>query len=324
MRNTACCQYIPFFFSVSTSENTDSANSSDSTLRPTAWNTVFQALWDYMPEKVLECFRYLPMREYARFARTRRIFNMYSKWLLAQKSAVLTSDEHSMDVTSVLGKSLLSFVNLMELMQAVVRANVSEDPKSRLINEEMVSEMYALTLAGHETTANTFTWLLWELAKHPNYQEGVRAEIVQKRAEVAARGKTDFTIEDLDGVSASCNQGSISAVFHVWDAEAAVDEGNAPHRLPSQRVASQDDVLPLAYPIVTSSGETISVISVSAGQVVMPNIAVYSRCIPFPLQNFGSILTRRYYLPEICGADAHAWDPMRYVDGRVDPAGSAR
>ena len=31
--------------------------------------------------------------------------------------------------------------------------------------------MATLTLAGHETTASTITWLLWELAKHPEYQD---------------------------------------------------------------------------------------------------------------------------------------------------------
>ena len=43
------------------------------------------------------------------------------------------------------------------------------------------------------------------------------------------------------------------------------------------RVASEDDVIPLAYPITTSTGEVITEIPVAAGQVVMPNIAVYNR-----------------------------------------------
>lgn len=64
----------------------------------------------------------------------------------------------------------------------------------------MVSQIAALTLAGHETTANTITWLLWELAKHPEYQEKMRAEVRQKRAEIAARGDSDFSMEDLENM----------------------------------------------------------------------------------------------------------------------------
>ena len=45
-----------------------------------------------------------------------------------------------------------------------------------------------------------------------------------------------------------------------------------------ERVASQDDVIPLAYPIVSDKGEVITEIAVAKGQVVMLNIAVYNRC----------------------------------------------
>lgn len=65
----------------------------------------------------------------------------------------------------------------------------------------MVSQMATLTLAGHETTANTITWLLWELAKHPDFQDKLRGEIAQKRAEIAARGGFDFTMDDLESMT---------------------------------------------------------------------------------------------------------------------------
>ena len=50
----------------------------------------------------------------------------------------------------------------------------------------MLAEMHSLTVAGHETTSNTLTWMLYELARHPEYQDRMHAEIVAKRAEVAA------------------------------------------------------------------------------------------------------------------------------------------
>ena len=64
----------------------------------------------------------------------------------------------------------------------------------------MMSQMSLLTLAGHETTANTVTWLLYELAKQPKFQEMLRAEIAEKRSEIIARGDQEFTMEDLESM----------------------------------------------------------------------------------------------------------------------------
>lgn len=91
-------------------------------------------------------------------------------------------------------------VPVAALNRNLVRANASENPKSKLSEEEMVSQMAALTLAGHETTANTIAWLLWELAKHPEYQQKLRDEIALKRAEINARGDVDFTMDDLESM----------------------------------------------------------------------------------------------------------------------------
>ena len=81
-----------------------------------------------------------------------------------------------------------------------MRANVSENPKTRLNAEEMIAQMSTLTLAGHETTANTLTWYLWELAKHPEFQTKLREEIMAVRANISTRGDSDLTIDDLDSM----------------------------------------------------------------------------------------------------------------------------
>lgn len=64
----------------------------------------------------------------------------------------------------------------------------------------MISQMNGLTLAGHETTSNTIAWLLWELAKHSEYQDRLREEIMKKRMEVSARGDSEFSMEDLESM----------------------------------------------------------------------------------------------------------------------------
>ena len=62
--------------------------------------------------------------------------------------------------------------------------------------------MSALTIAGHETTANTLTWLLWELSKEPKYQVQLREEIRQKREEILQKSGpgVDFRMEDLESM----------------------------------------------------------------------------------------------------------------------------
>jgi cytochrome P450 len=55
-----------------------------------------------------------------------------------------------------------------------------------------------LLFAGHDTTANTLTWYLWELAKHPESQERVRAEIIATRAK---NGGKELSITDLDSMA---------------------------------------------------------------------------------------------------------------------------
>nr|BAL05189.1 cytochrome P450 [Phanerodontia chrysosporium] len=239
----------------------------DSLLYPSAWSTIFRGLWRFIPDQLLFYVRYLPTREYTRFRYTLNIINKVSKSLIDQKSEdLLSGDKSSKDVMSVL-----------------VRANSSENPRSQLSEEEMVSQMATLTLAGHETTANTITWLLYELAKHPEYQQKMREEIAVKRAEINARGDADFTMDDLESMQ----------YLH-----AALKETLRYHPIVYHlaREASKDDVIPLAYPVTTIKGETVSEIPIAAGQIIMPNIAAYNR------------------LPQVWGDDAHEWNPLRFID----------
>ncbi len=48
------------------------------------------------------------------------------------------------------------------------------------------------------------------------------------------------------------------------------------------RVASKDDVLPLMYPIVSTTGESISEIPIRAGQVIHTSYAAYHRYVTLP------------------------------------------
>ncbi len=56
----------------------------------------------------------------------------------------------------------------------------------------------ALLLAGHDTTASTLSWFLWEIAKHPESQERIRSEIAAFRAQ---KGDELPTATDLDNMT---------------------------------------------------------------------------------------------------------------------------
>lgn len=91
------------------------------------------------------------------------------------------------------GKSLKS-------SPSAVKANASEDAKTRLCDDELMAELVVLTTAGHETTASTLTFLLYELARCPEYQTRMRDEVKAARRQVLARGGSHFETDDLDSM----------------------------------------------------------------------------------------------------------------------------
>ncbi|TBU36181.1 cytochrome P450 [Dichomitus squalens] len=74
--------------------------------------------------------------------------------------------------------------------------------------------MFTLTLGGHETTSTTLTFLLYELARYPEYQERMRQEIRGVRAKVAQRGETEFSTEDPESLTLTNNAIKETLRFH--------------------------------------------------------------------------------------------------------------
>jgi hypothetical protein len=51
--------------------------------------------------------------------------------------------------------------------------------------------------AGHETTANTLSWALFELTRHPDIQDKLRAEIREK---ITEKGNNVFSERDFESM----------------------------------------------------------------------------------------------------------------------------
>ncbi|TFY63091.1 hypothetical protein EVG20_g6460 [Dentipellis fragilis] len=232
----------------------------EGTLYRTKFDVVSRSLWKYVPEDILHLVRYLPLKNYARYLKYTTFMTGFAKEIFRKSELKGTGN----DVISVL-----------------YRANAAEDPRKRLVGAQLYDQVSTVLLAGHDTTAFTLTWFFWELAKNVSWQTKIREEILAVRASVINRGDLDFSVSDLEGMT-SLN--------------AALKESMRLHPILWQlfRMAGQDDVIPLDFPIVTESGKTLS-IPVRKGQDVTISVSAYNR------------------MPQVWGEDAHEFNPDRFL-----------
>ncbi|OCH88053.1 cytochrome P450 [Obba rivulosa] len=242
----------------------------DTALYPAAVELLIRPFWRFLPKSFLGLMDYLPLKDIQRIRQIRKAFEKEASILLKHKTDDFLSGN---DINK-------------DLMSILVRANASENPKNRLSDAEMIAQMGSITIAGHDTTATTLSWLFFELARHPQWQEKLRDEIRTFRAAAVARGDITFSLEDLD-----------SMTYCI----AALKETLRYHPVGSnvRRVAEKDDIIPLQYPILSESGELLTEVPVYAGQEVWFTFCGYNR------------------LSQIWGDNADVWDPSRFL-GRDD------
>ncbi|KAF8510880.1 cytochrome P450 [Hysterangium stoloniferum] len=173
-----------------------------------------------------------------------------------------------------------------DIMSILVRANLAENPKDRLSEVEVLSQLTTLFLAGHETTATSLTWAIYELARNPQYQTLVRDEIKVTRNQATQRGDDELSVADLDSMKYLLSLMKETLRFHPI----------VPMIL---RKSKRDDVIPLSTPITTKKGEVITNVAIPAGQKIIISISAYNR------------------LKSVWGDDADVWRPERFIDGSV-------
>ncbi|KAF9066297.1 cytochrome P450 [Rhodocollybia butyracea] len=135
-------------------------------------------------------------------------------------------------------------------------------------------------LAGHETSAITVDFILLNLAQNPKIQRKLQQEI--------------RTIPSLD----------YNSIVGLEYLEAVVKEGLRLHPVEglTERMALQDDVIPLKHAIHTESGEIVSSFAVKAGQVLR---------VPWFVLNINK---------QVWGNNASEFIPERWIEpGGVPP-----
>ncbi|KAJ7618289.1 cytochrome P450 [Mycena polygramma] len=150
--------------------------------------------------------------------------------------------------------------------------------KNSLTEDEIIAQTAILTLAGQDTTATTLSFGLLELAKAPQYQEKLRTEILAALAAPHAGGVAYDSVPLLNAF--------IKEICRLYPVEPMTD-----------RVALQDTIIPLSESIIISTGEHISQIPISKGQLILLGIVSYHR------------LESRW------GKDALEFNPGRWLDG---------
>lgn len=116
-----------------------------------------------------------------------------------------------------------------DLLQMLVDARY-EDTGEGMSDQQLLEETNILITAGHETTANALSWIFYLLAKHPDKQALVRAEL----QEVLANREPTFM--DLPRLTYTTQviEESMRLYPPAWvtDRQAAVDDEIKGHQIP--------------------------------------------------------------------------------------------
>ncbi|OSX65860.1 hypothetical protein POSPLADRAFT_1131390 [Postia placenta MAD-698-R-SB12] len=235
--------------------------------RPSKAKIFFTSIAHYIPMPLAEfMYDHLPGQglEKARF--NRDVAHSVAEGLLKSKSHDLMLGKGNRDVMSIL-----------------VKANASENDRARLTHDEMISQMRTIMLAGQETTSNTLSFALMELARYPQYQTRLRAEIRAAEQTVRERGDVSLSVQDMEAMPFL--QAVVREVLRFHPV--------VPH---NYRQAGQDDVLPLSKPLTLRSGEVVTEVAIPAGMRLVLSIAGYNRD------------------KDIWGSDAHVFNPERFLE----------
>ncbi|KAF7430178.1 hypothetical protein PC9H_005878 [Pleurotus ostreatus] len=235
------------------------------TKMPTERTILFRAFRRSMPNWIGDLCDYystwFPSKEDARFANFQKFSKGIARGLL---------DEHMAASADYAAKK--------DILSLLARSPAIDDPKKKMDEDEVLSQMATVILAGHDTTAASIAWILYELAKRPEEQAKVWEEI----AHVRSLNHGELTPADYDSMP------FLNAI---------IKEGLRYHAISPllYRNSGVDDVIPLSQPITSSSGDVITEVPVRKGQRIIFCIGSYNR------------------LPEVWGADADSWNPARFL-----------
>ncbi|KJA15630.1 hypothetical protein HYPSUDRAFT_194030 [Hypholoma sublateritium FD-334 SS-4] len=240
----------------------------DSLLFPDKGTLFFTSLWRFIPPDVLRYVEYLPARQVRRFRRFLKISKQAARSVINERAASISCDDENRDILSIL-----------------VRSNSSIDARRKLDEDELLSQMATIMLAGHDSTAMSLSWLLYDLALHPDDQIRVREEI----RTIKSQSLTPDCLGVVDFESMTYTNAVIRETLRLH-----------PIAFMLPRIAAEDDVIPLANPITTKTGKIMHEIPIKKGQSIYMAVYTYNR------------------LKNVWGEDADKWNPGRFLGNASD------
>ncbi|KAJ6481954.1 cytochrome P450 [Mycena sanguinolenta] len=163
-----------------------------------------------------------------------------------------------------------------DLLSVLLKANMSTSVPAhqRMSDSELISQIPTFVLAGHETTSNSTSWALHSLSLHPATQNKLREELFTLSSE-------NPTMEELNSLPyLEC---VVRETLRVHGPVAFMD-----------RIATQDDVLPLSRPYIDRAGKSHDTFPIRKGQIIHMSILAFN------------------HDPEIWGPDAGEFRPERW------------
>ncbi|KAK1229280.1 hypothetical protein PQX77_007669 [Marasmius sp. AFHP31] len=225
------------------------------------------ASYRFLPKPIINLVSLRKTKEDKRFGNWLTASQKVAERLIEQKVESGGGQEKDKDILSIIARSL-----------------AAEDPSKRLFPVEALSQMATIIFAGHETTASTLNWLLYELSYNSKWQDRLIQEIQDIRRQNGTNGP--LTVKDLEGMPVLNAAIKETLRFHPIVAELV-------------RESETDDIIPLECPINDISGSVLREIPVTKGQRVVLNIFKYNR------------------LKTVWGEDAEVWNPERFLGSNL-------
>ncbi|KAF8577885.1 cytochrome-450 hydroxylase [Ramaria rubella] len=159
-----------------------------------------------------------------------------------------------------------------DLLTLLLKSNISKEipENQRMSDDEILNQISTFLFAGSDTSALTLTWTLYFLAKHPEIQARLRAELRNVHTDL-----TDswVTVDDGSQVSSSdskCHSNLLSRLEALPLLDCVLRESLrlTPAIHSSIRVATKDDEIPFSDPITMRDGTKQSSVRIKKGQFV--------------------------------------------------------
>ncbi|EGN92782.1 hypothetical protein SERLA73DRAFT_116913 [Serpula lacrymans var. lacrymans S7.3] len=233
---------------------------------PSSGSIFFQAFSKYFPKPMVDYLAdHAPGPRFGRIREVNNVATDLAKRLVEEKAETLLQGKGGRDLFSLL-----------------IKANMAENAKTKLTEPEVFAQVCTILFAGHETTSNTLSFALWELARDPKVQNKLREEIRATELAVHGHGDSQFTTADFNAMPYTT--AFMKEVLRVH-----------PVAYHSHRYATKDDVLPLSRPITTNSGKVIHEVPIPKGTRIVGSVVGYNRD------------------KNIWGEDADVFDPERWL-----------